>query len=74
MLHFQIVCGLCHDYYTAQMAREHNNANMLAMGARVIGIEVGKQITEKFLTTEFDSEHANHPRRVAKLMEMNGEE
>jgi ribose 5-phosphate isomerase B len=56
------------------MAREHNNANMLAMGARVIGTEVGKQIAEKFLTTEFKSDHENHPRRVAKLLEIDDEE
>jgi len=55
------------------MAREHNNANVLAMGARVIGVEVGKQITEKFLTTEFDSGHANHPRRVNKLFDLEKE-
>lgn len=59
--------ALCHDYYTAQMAREHNDANVLAMGARTTGIEVAKQITEKFLTTAFDSNHENHPRRVKKL-------
>lgn len=56
------------------MAREHNNANMLAMGARVIGAEVGKQIAEKFLTTEFKADHENHPRRVAKILALEEQE
>lgn len=37
-----IRCALCHDHYTAKMSREHNNANVLAMGGRVTGVEVMK--------------------------------
>ena len=67
------ICGLCHDYYTAQMTREHNNANILAMGARVIGEEVGMQMAQVFLETKFKSDHANHPRRIAMFEELENE-
>ena len=63
-------CGLCHDYYTAVMCREHNDCNMVAMGARVIGVDIAKQIVDAFLSTKFLSEHPNHPRRVKKLAEL----
>ena len=62
-----IRCALVHDTYTAKMAREHNNANVLALGERVIGIGVAVEALDAFITTEFLSEHANHPRRVAML-------
>ena len=63
-------CGLCHDYYTAVMCREHNDCNIVAMGGRVIGCDVAKQIVDAFLTTKFMSEHPNHPRRVKKIGEL----
>ena len=62
-----IRCALVHDAYTARMAREHNNANVIAMGERVIGIGVAVDVLDTFLNTDFLSEHANHPRRVAML-------
>ena len=62
--------ALCWTKEIASLAREHNNANILAMGARVIGDEVAKQITEVFLTTDFKSDHANHPRRVEKILKL----
>ena len=62
-----VICGLCHDHYTAQMCREHNNANIIAMGSRTTGIEVCKEMIKVFLTTDFKSDHANHPRRVEML-------
>ena len=46
-----IRCALCHDYYTAQMCRKHNDANVIAMGGRVTGLEVMKQMTLAFLST-----------------------
>lgn len=57
--------ALCHDGLTARMAREHNDANVLALGARVIGIETAKDCVVAFLTTEFEG--GRHARRVAKL-------
>lgn len=62
-----IRCAVCHDYYTGMMSREHNDANVLALGGRVIGEEVARQIVEVFLSTRFLSEHQNHPRRVQML-------
>ena len=55
-------CALCGDTYSAAMARAHNNANMLALGARVIGAELAKVIVETFLTTTFLG--GRHARRV----------
>jgi ribose 5-phosphate isomerase B len=57
-----IRCALCSEPYSAKMAREHNNANMLAMGARVIGSELAKMTAQTFLQTEFLGER--HSRRV----------
>lgn len=61
-----IRCALCHDHYTAKMAREHNNANVLAMGERVIGVEVAKDMMKTYLTTEFGG--GRHETRVKKIM------
>src|SRR5690606_16876582 len=46
--------ALCHDVYTAEMARKHNDANILALGARVLSDKMAKEITTAFLTTEFE--------------------
>ncbi|MCK5129003.1 MAG: ribose 5-phosphate isomerase B [Clostridiales bacterium] len=48
-----IRCAVCTNSYMAKMAREHNNANMLALGARVIGMGVAKEIINTFLNTVF---------------------
>ena len=61
-----IRCALCGDCYSAEMARRHNNANMLAMGARVIGPELAKRIARIFLTTDFAG--GRHARRVDMIM------
>ncbi len=60
-----IRCALCGDCYSAEMARRHNNANMLALGARVIGPELAKKITQIFLTTDFEG--GRHARRVGMI-------
>ena len=63
-----IRCALCGDCYSAEMSRRHNNANMLAMGARVIGPELAKMITRIFLTTAFEGgRHANRVAMIEKL-------
>ena len=49
-----IRCALCGDSYSAEMTRRHNDANVLAMGAGIIGPNLAKKITEVFLTTEFE--------------------
>ncbi len=60
-----IRCALCGDCYSAEMSRRHNNANMLALGARVIGPELAKKITQIFLTTDFEG--GRHARRVGMI-------
>ncbi|MBC8121287.1 MAG: ribose 5-phosphate isomerase B [Gemmatimonadaceae bacterium] len=60
-----IRAALAHDHYTARMSREHNNANVLAMGGRVIGSEVAKEILETWLATEFEGER--HQRRLDQI-------
>ena len=49
-----IRCSLCSESYSAKMTRAHNDSNMLAMGARVIGIEVAKEIVAAWLDTPFE--------------------
>ena len=60
-----IRAALCHNEYTAQMAREHNNANVLCLGGRVTGDEVAKGILHSFLQTNFAGER--HQRRVGMI-------
>ena len=59
-------CALLHDHYGAVMCRRHNNANMMALGGRVTGVEVAKEIVDAFLTTNFDG--GRHEARVGKIM------
>ena len=66
-------CALCSDSYSAKMTRAHNDANMLAMGARVIGVEVAKEIVAAFLDTPFEG--GRHQTRVDMITAIeNGEE
>lgn len=58
-------CALCHDETTARLARQHNDANAIAFGSRLIGIETALSCLKVFLTTEFAG--GRHARRVAKL-------
>ncbi len=61
-----IRCGIVSEPYSALMARQHNDANMLALGARVIGSEVAKLIVRTFLTGSFEG--GRHQRRVDQIM------
>jgi ribose 5-phosphate isomerase B len=63
--------ALCNDLYTARMARAHNDANVLSIGARVVGIGLAEEIVTTFLSTEFEG--GRHARRVAQLMELENE-
>lgn len=58
-----IRAALCHDCFSAQATREHNDANMLAMGARVIGPGLALQIVDIFLDTPFSNDE-RHIRRI----------
>lgn len=57
-----IRCCICSETYSARMSRQHNNANMIALGSRVVGSEVCKDILRVFLSTEFEG--GRHERRV----------
>ena len=63
--HPGIRAAVCHNETTARLARAHNDANVLALGARIVGIEVAKDCLKAFLTTEFAG--GRHAGRVAKL-------
>ena len=60
-------CALCHEPLSAEMTRRHNDANVLAMGAGMVGPELARRILDVFLTTPFDG--GRHQRRVDKMME-----
>ena len=58
-------CALVSEPLSARLARQHNDANVLALGARVIGIEMAKACIDSFLTSEYEG--GRHKRRVDKL-------
>lgn len=60
-------CALCHEPWSAQMTRRHNDANMLALGAAVTGEALALEILERFLGTEFEG--GRHARRVGQIEE-----
>ena len=60
--------ALCHDVWLARMARLHNDANVLSMGARVVAVAMAKEITTVFLTTAFEGDR--HVARVRQLGEI----
>ncbi len=57
--------ALCHDGLTARLSRQHNDANILALGARIIGVEAARDALREFLATAFEG--GRHQRRVDKL-------
>ena len=61
----KVRCALCHDGLSAELSRRHNDANMLALGARLIGIETAKECVQRFLNTEYEG--GRHQRRVDLL-------
>jgi ribose 5-phosphate isomerase B len=63
--HRFIRCALAHDATTARLARQHNDANVLALGGRVLGGEIAKDCLKVFFTTAFEG--GRHARRVALL-------
>ena len=66
-----IRCALCTETYSARMAKQHNNSNMLAMGGRVVGKDLATEIVDVWLKTEFEG--GRHERRVNKIMEIENE-
>jgi len=61
-------CALCTNIFMSRLARQHNNANVLALGARMIGTGIAEEIVDTFITTEFEG--GRHAVRVAMLDEI----
>ncbi len=61
-----IRCALCTDATMARLTREHNDANVLAMGGRILGVELAKDVVLAFLSTEF-SKGERHQNRINKI-------
>lgn len=60
---------LCHDTYSAHQGVEHDNMNVLCLGARIIGVELARELVKAFLSATFSGEE-RHLRRLAKVDEM----
>lgn len=65
-----IRCGVCADTFSARMIRQHNDANMLALGARVLGIGLALDLVDAFLDAEFEG--GRHATRVDMIKAMEG--
>ena len=63
--------ALCNCLYTARLAREHNDANVLSIGARVVGLGLAEEIVDLFLSTDFEG--GRHARRVEQISELEAE-
>jgi ribose 5-phosphate isomerase B len=63
--------ALCNDLYTARLARAHNDANVVTMGARVVGFGLAEEIVDMFLATPFDG--GRHARRVDMITALEAE-
>ena len=61
-----IRCCVCSEPYSARLSKQHNNTNMIAFGARVVGIELAKMIVDAWLTASFEG--GRHQRRVDLIM------
>ena len=66
-----IRCALLSDIWSAKMTREHNDTNMMAMGAAIVGEMLGLQIVDTWIGTEFSGEE-KHQRRINKTMALEG--
>ena len=63
--------ALCNDLYTARMARAHNDANVVTIGARIVGVGLAEEIVDTFLSTPFDG--GRHARRVDMIKALEAE-
>jgi ribose 5-phosphate isomerase B len=64
--------ALCNDLYTAKMSRRHNDANVLAIGARIVAPELAREILESWLATDFEG--GRHERRIRQIDEIEEQE
>ena len=67
-----IRCCVCSEPYTARMSRLHNNSNMLAFGARVVGLDLAKMIVDEWLSAEFQG--GRHQTRVDMIMQIEADQ
>ena len=65
-----IRAALCTNSYMARMAQEHNDAQILCLGARVVGVGLAEEIVEAFLTSEFEG--GRHARRIGRMHDLEG--
>ncbi|HEY2431521.1 MAG TPA: ribose 5-phosphate isomerase B [Vicinamibacterales bacterium] len=66
-----IRAALCNDLYTARLSRQHNDANVLAIGARIVGFGLAEEIVALWLATAFEG--GRHQRRIDEVMEIERE-
>lgn len=66
-----IRAAVCGNHFSAEFTRKHNNANVLCLGARVIGAGVAMQLVDIFLTTEYEG--GRHEKRVEMMMQLENE-
>ena len=64
--------ALCNDLYTARLSRQHNDANVLAMGGRIVAFGLADEILTLWLSTEFQG--GRHVRRVEQITQIEGEQ
>ena len=64
-----IRAGICHDTYSAHQSVEHDDVNILVLGARIIGVEVAREIVASFLNARYTAEE-RHKRRLAKVLDI----
>lgn len=65
-----IRAGVCSDCATARLIKQHNNANILAFGARIVGVELAKDLCDAYLEAEFEGDR--HNRRIAMIHDIEG--
>lgn len=65
--------ALCHDSYTARMSREHNNANILVLGGRVLGKGIAEEILKVWLNSPFLDPDGRHSRRLGQIEKLENE-
>ena len=64
-----IRAGICHDTYSAHQGVEHDDVNVLVIGARIIGIELAREIVRSFLSAQYTAEE-RHERRLGKVLDI----
>ena len=64
-----IRAGICHDTYSAHQSVEHDDVNVLVIGARIIGIELAREIVRSFLSAQYTAEE-RHERRLGKVLDI----